>query len=91
MAEVVRGARLAWSALGDGGARRPHVEASNRKFRRSLYAIADIPEGASLTRENVRSIRPGFGLAPRELPVVLGKRARVSIARGTPLAWELIA
>jgi sialic acid synthase SpsE len=47
--------------------------------------------GGELTAHNVRSIRPGFGLPPRELPTVLGKRARVAITRGTPLAWELIA
>jgi pseudaminic acid synthase len=91
MAEVVRGCTLAWQALGDGSARRPKAEAGNRKFRRSLYAVTDIAEGEPLTRGNVRSIRPGFGLPPRELPVVLGKRARTAIARGTPLAWELLA
>jgi N-acetylneuraminate synthase len=91
MAEVVRGAREAWSALGDGSARRPKAEDGSRKFRRSLYAIGDIAAGEPLTRDNVRSIRPGFGLPPRELPSVLGRRARQAIARGTPLAWELIA
>ena len=90
MAEVVRGARLAWEALGDGTARRPKVEDESRKFRRSLYAVDDIAPGQLLTRANVRSIRPGMGLAPRELPAVLGKQARIAIARGTPLAWELI-
>jgi pseudaminic acid synthase len=89
MADVVRGARLAWSALGDGSARRPAAEDGSRRFRRSLYAVADIAPGEALTRGNVRSIRPGYGLAPRELPVVIGKRARVAIARGTPLAWEM--
>jgi N-acetylneuraminate synthase len=53
--------------------------------------VDDIAPGEPLTRDNVRSIRPGFGLAPRELPAVLGKCAKVAIARGTPLAWELIA
>lgn len=91
MAEVVRGAALAWQALGDGSARRPAAEAGSRRFRRSLYAVADIAAGEALTRANVRSIRPGFGLAPRELPAVLGRRARAAIARGTPLAWELLA
>jgi pseudaminic acid synthase len=91
MAEVVRGCTLAWQALGDGSARRPKAEAGSRKFRRSLYAVTDIAEGEPLTRGNVRSIRPGFGLPPRELPVVLGKRARIAISRGTPLAWELLA
>jgi pseudaminic acid synthase len=90
MAEVVRGARLAWRALGDGSAQRPAAEASSRTFRRSLYAVDDIAPGQALTRANVRSIRPGFGLAPRELPRVLGRYARIAIARGTPLAWELI-
>ena len=91
MAEVVARARLAWEALGDGSPARPAVETQNRKFRRSLYAVADIAAGARLTRENVRSIRPGHGLPPRELPTVLRRHARVAIERGTPLAWELIA
>jgi pseudaminic acid synthase len=90
MAEVVRGARLAFGALGDGSARRPAAEAGSRRFRRSLYAIDDIAPGEPLTRGNVRSIRPGFGLAPRELPTVLGRRARIAISRGTALAWEMI-
>ncbi len=91
MAEVARGCKLAWQALGDGCAKRPSVEDGNRKFRRSLYAVDDIAVGAPLTRANVRSIRPGFGLPPRELPSVVGRRAKVAIKRGTPLAWELIA
>jgi pseudaminic acid synthase len=91
MVEVVRGAKLAWQALGDGSAKRPKAEDNSRKFRRSLYVVNDVAEGAEITRDNVRSIRPGFGLPPRELPAVLGKHARTAIKRGTPLAWELIA
>lgn len=91
MAEVVRGCRMAWSALGDGSARRPHSEITSLPFRRSLYAVADIAGGEPLTRANVRAIRPGYGLPPRVLPAVIGKRARTAIRRGTPLAWELIA
>jgi N-acetylneuraminate synthase len=91
MADVVRSCRLAWSALGDGSPKRPKAEECSRKFRRSLYAVADIAEGEQLSRDNIRSIRPGYGLAPRELPGVIGKRAKVAIRRGTALAWELIA
>lgn len=91
MAEVVRGTTLAWQALGDGSAARPKAEDGSRKFRRSLYVVDDVAAGQELTRDNVRSIRPGFGLPPRELPAVIGKRAKVAIARGTALAWELIA
>ena len=90
MVEVVRGCKTAWAALGDGSARRPASEAGNRAFRRSLYAVDDIAAGEPLTRANVRAIRPGFGLAPGNLPTVLGKAARTAIARGTPLAWELL-
>jgi pseudaminic acid synthase len=91
MAEVVRGCRTAWAALGDGGSRRPASEAGSRAFRRSLYAVDDIAAGEPLTRANVRAIRPGFGLPPGELPGVLGRAARAAIPRGTPLAWELLA
>ncbi|HEY1548748.1 MAG TPA: pseudaminic acid synthase [Kofleriaceae bacterium] len=90
-AEVVRGCKTAWAALGDGTSARPKAEAGSRQFRRSLYAAADIAAGEPLTRSNIRSIRPGHGLPPRELPSLLGRIARTTITRGTPLAWELIA
>jgi pseudaminic acid synthase len=90
MADVVRGARMAWEALGDGSSKRPAVEKENRRFRRSLYAVADIAEGQPLDKTNIRSIRPGFGLPPRDLPAVIGRRARAPIAKGTPLAWDLL-
>jgi pseudaminic acid synthase len=89
--QVVTGCKIAWAALGDGGSKRPDAEAGSRQFRRSLYAAADIAAGEPITRINVRSIRPGHGLPPRELPSIIGRLARTRIARGTPLAWELIA
>jgi len=91
MAAVVHGTRTAWAALGDGSAVRPKVEDGNRVFRRSLYAVAEIARGEPLTRSNVRALRPGLGLAPRDLLAVLGRCAAVSIRRGTPLAWDLLA
>jgi len=90
-AQVVRGCKDAWAALGDGSAKRPAAESGSRQFRRSLYAAADIAPGEALTRANVRSIRPGHGLPPRDLPAVIGRLAKTKISRGTPLAWELIA
>ena len=57
-------------------------------FRRSLYAVKDIAAGEVFTESNIRSIRPGFGLPPKLLPEVLGKRAACGIARGTPLKSE---
>ena len=60
------------------------------KSRRSLFVVRAIQEGEELTRENVRSIRPGQGLPPGDLHKVLGKKARVSMSVGTPLTWSLI-
>ena len=59
-------------------------------FRRSIFAVEDIPAGASLTRSNIRVIRPGHGLAPKEIKKVLGRRARIAIARGTPISWDVL-
>jgi sialic acid synthase SpsE len=61
-------------------------ELGNVSLRRSLYATADIAAGGTFTGINVRSVRPGHGLPPKRLPDLLGRRAAVAIARGTPLA-----
>lgn len=66
-------------------------EMKNRVFRRSLFVADDVKAGELFTEHNVRSIRPGHGLAPRHLPDVLGKRAARDIERGTPLSWDLVA
>lgn len=63
------------------------AEEGNTVFRRSLYAVRDISEGETFTPLNVRSIRPGYGLSPRFLPLVLGRAATRGIRRGTALAW----
>ena len=62
----------------------------SRDFSRSLFAVKDIKSGDSLTEDNVRSIRPGFGLHPRYYEQIIGKKARKDIARGTPLNWHHI-
>ena len=66
------------------------AEEGNVTFRRSLYVVADIPPGGEFSSRNVRSIRPGFGLSPRYLELVLGRRTPRAIARGTPLSWDLV-
>lgn len=65
-------------------------EANSRVFRRSLFFVKDVLAGEMLTVDNVRSIRPGHGLAPRHLKEVLGRTAAHDIRRGTPLSWSLI-
>jgi N-acetylneuraminate synthase len=65
-------------------------ERGNLVFRRSPYAVADIAQGERLDKHNVRSIRPGYGLAPKYLPQVLGRRARRDVKRGEALALDMI-
>ena len=87
---LCRGARTAWEAIGQVDYGRKSSEQTNVKFRRSLYAVRDIAEGEALSADNIRSIRPGFGLAPREYDTVIGRRARIAITRGTALSWDLL-
>jgi sialic acid synthase SpsE len=61
-----------------------------RVFARSLFVVRDIKKGEFFTEDNVRSIRPGFGLAPQYLSKVLKERSKRDIAKGTPLSQDLI-
>ncbi|MDZ4370159.1 MAG: pseudaminic acid synthase, partial [Phenylobacterium sp.] len=83
--------RAAWTALGRAHYDLLGSERGNVLFRRSLYVSADIKAGEALTRANVRSIRPGNGLAPAHLGDVLGKAATRDLRRGEPLAWDMLA
>lgn len=82
--------KTAWASLGQISYERTEAEKGNIKFRRSLYIVKDMKEGELLTPANVRSIRPGFGLAPKELNNVLGKTINRAVSRGTPLSFEYI-
>lgn len=66
------------------------AEQKSRRFRRSIYAVKDIAEGEILTKENIRIIRPGLGLPPKFFDLVLGRPAKVSLKKGSPLNWERI-
>lgn len=90
LAAMVEAVRTAWAALGRVDYDRKPSEKGNAVFRRSLYVVADVAPGEALTTDNVRSIRPGLGLAPKFLAKVLGRRARVALKRGTPLSFDVI-
>lgn len=87
---MVDAIRIAEKALGTVSYGASVHEEANVTFRRSLFAVEDIAAGEVLTEKNVRSIRPGHGLPPKALPKVIGNKAKGKIAKGTPLAWELL-
>ena len=91
LAVLTRDCRQAWEALGGVHYETVEAEAASRDHRRSLYVVADVRQGESLTTANVRSIRPGFGLAPKHLHAVLGRAAARDLKKGEPLAWDQLA
>ncbi len=90
LAALVRDARAAWRALGRVTYDRQESEKGNIVFRRSIYAVADIDAGERFTPDNVRIIRPGYGLAPKHFDAVLGRRAGRALSRGTALSWDVV-
>ena len=90
-AALVEDCKRAWRALGHVTYDLQGCEKGSAVFRRSLYVVRDIAAGEPITRDNVRSIRPGFGLAPRMLPEVLGATAARDLKRGTPLSLADLA
>lgn len=88
--QLVLQCREAWEALGTAGYDLKGSEQGNTVFRRSLYVVEDIEAGGVFTAQNLRSIRPGFGMAPKHLPEILGRRATRRIARGERMTEHLV-
>lgn len=78
----------AWSALGIAGYEKKPAELENIIFRRSLYFVKDIKLGEVVTNEHVKSIRPGYGLPPKHINKVIGKKVMANISRGEPVEWN---
>ena len=87
---MVNAVRIVEAALGSVQYGVAPSELESRAFRRSLFVVRDIRAGELFSNENIRSIRPGYGLHTRFLDVVLGRPAARDIVRGTPVAWEMI-
>jgi len=86
--EMVDGIRNLEEALGSVTYDLTEKAADSRKRGRSLFIATDVKEGDIFTNENVRSVRPAAGLPPVNLDVVLGKKAKINLAKGTPLKWK---
>jgi len=87
---LVEESERAWQALGEVSYGPSVDEQESLMFRRSIYVTADLAAGEKISRDNVRVIRPGFGLAPKHFDEVLGKTINQGLSRGTALRWDML-
>ncbi|UCG69324.1 MAG: pseudaminic acid synthase [Thermoplasmata archaeon] len=87
---MVEAVRIVEKALGQVSYDVSEREIVSRAFRRSLFVVQDIEVGARFTSDNIRSVRPSYGLHPRYLDTVIGRYASRDIKRGTPLDWSMV-
>ena len=90
LATLCRDTKTAWQALGQVDYSRKASEKSNTKFRRSLYFVQDMEEGEIITEASIRSVRPGFGLAPKYLHEVIGKKVTRNVNANTALISDTV-
>ena len=88
--EMVKAIRTAEQMLGKVDYEMTEKKKKSRQFSRSLFVIKDVKSGERITTENVRSIRPGFGIHPKFLSEIIGKVFTKDIEKGTPMSFELI-
>ncbi len=85
LAALCRDSKIAWSALGKVNYGRKSSEEGNAQFRRSLYFAKDLFKGDLIDSHSIRSVRPGFGIQPKFLEKILGKRLRGDVKKNTPV------
>jgi len=88
---MVESVRETEAALGKVNYHIKEHEKATRVLRKSLFVVKDMEEGEFFSPENIRTIRPSYGLPPKFLSTVLGRKARQKLVRGTPLRWDHIA
>jgi pseudaminic acid synthase len=89
-ADMVRSVRDAEKLIGKITYELSEKSKKSREFARSLFVSEDIEAGGELTAQNIRSVRPGFGLHPKHFGDILGKTAVRNLKKGEPLAWKMI-
>ena len=90
LAELVNGTKDAWLSLGHGDFSRAESERSSLAFRRSIYFVRDLKAGQIITSEDVKRIRPGFGLPPKFYDDIVGKKVSIDVTIGEPVSFEKI-
>jgi pseudaminic acid synthase len=89
--ELVNSIRQTEKVIGHPNYKLTAGEKQNIVFRRSLFVVKDMKKGEVFSKNNVRSIRPGYGLAPKYFDKILSCHAKSDIKLGTPLSWRLIS
>jgi N-acetylneuraminate synthase len=87
---LCKSVKSAWSALGRVDYGRKSSEQSNVQFRRSLYFVKNLKAGDIISPEDIRSVRPGFGLPPKHYQRIIGKHIKRDVTLGIPVAWDLL-
>jgi N-acetylneuraminate synthase len=90
MRSLVIETERAWQSLGTVSYGPTAQEVPSLQFRRSIYVAEDIRAGEPFTSTNLRAIRPGFGLPPKYMDVLLGRHATRDLKKGTPLGWDAL-
>ncbi len=91
MSALVEETERAWQAMGKVTYGPTEKEKASLKFRRSIYVAKDIEVGEAFTKENIKVIRPGYGLEPKYYEQVLKMKSNKKLTAGTPLCWELLS
>lgn len=87
---LVQESERAWKSIGSIHYGVTDKEKPSLMYRRSLYVVQNMKAGDIFTKENLRAIRPGYGLAPQYYDILLGKSVKKDIERGTPVNWGLL-
>jgi N-acetylneuraminate synthase len=90
LGDLCKSARTAWEAMGSVNYGPKSSELGNVKFRRSLYFVKSLKAGDCVSADSVRSVRPGFGLAPKHIDSVVGAVLKVDVDFGTAVSWDLL-
>ena len=91
MKQLVVETKRAWQSLGRVSYGPTEAEKSSLKYKRSLYVTKDMKAGDKLTAENRRIIRPGLGLPPKFFEILLGRKVKNDMKKGSSLSWESIS
>lgn len=87
---LCRDAKIAWSALGRVDYERKSSERGNVKYRRSLYFVKDMMAGETIKEDCIRSVRPGYGLAPKYRDSIINRTLKYAVKNGQPTCWDAL-